>query len=78
MFILLNEDSSMVTLTPAYGRDYKTSEAVIADFESGKDFILRDISSIWDGRYTSIRDWSGKLVKLRFNNSRDTVIYQCK
>ncbi len=29
-----------LTLTPAYGRDYKTAKDVKADFEAGKDFIV--------------------------------------
>lgn len=27
------------TLTPAYGRDYKSKAAVIADWQAGKDFM---------------------------------------
>lgn len=30
-----------ITLTPAYGRDYKKKSDVLADFEAGKDFILQ-------------------------------------
>ena len=30
-----------MTLTPAYGRDYKSQVAVLADFYSGRDFILQ-------------------------------------
>lgn len=33
--------SNYVTLTPAYGRDYKSRPAVIADWESGKDFTIQ-------------------------------------
>lgn len=29
----------MLTLVPAYGRDYKSAEAAIADFNAGKDFL---------------------------------------
>jgi len=29
-----------VTLTPAYGRDYKSAKAAIADYDAGKDFVL--------------------------------------
>jgi hypothetical protein len=28
-----------LTLTPAYGRDYKSKKAVVQDWEDGKDFI---------------------------------------
>ena len=30
---------STVTLIPAYGRDYKSRAAVLADLKAGKDFI---------------------------------------
>lgn len=30
----------MITLTPAYGRDYKFAKDVKADWESNKDFII--------------------------------------
>lgn len=30
-----------MTLIPAYGRDYKSQASVLADFNAGKDFILR-------------------------------------
>lgn len=36
----------MVTLTPAYGRDYKTKKEFMADFEAGKDFIINTISTL--------------------------------
>jgi hypothetical protein len=32
-----------MTLTPAYGRDYKTQASVLADFNANKDFILRHL-----------------------------------
>lgn len=31
-----------MTLTPAFGRDYNSKAAAIADFESGKDFVAND------------------------------------
>jgi hypothetical protein len=49
--------SKWITLVPAYGRDYKTAEEVLADWAAGKDFLIRDISMRGDdGRYTSCRD----------------------
>ena len=30
-----------MTLTPAYGRDYKSKAAVLTDFNNNKDFILQ-------------------------------------
>lgn len=39
------------TLVPAYGRDYKSKAALLADWEDGKDFRI-----VQTGQYTSIRD----------------------
>ena len=45
-----------ITLTPAYGRDYKSAKEVKADWKSGKDFIIADIMHPYDGKPMSIRD----------------------
>jgi hypothetical protein len=37
-----------MTLVPAYGRDYTSKAAILADFQAGKDFIVRDMSSRYD------------------------------
>lgn len=42
-----------ITLSPAYGRDYKSKAALLADWEAGKDFVLH---SIWEAGYCSVRD----------------------
>lgn len=39
-----------ITLIPAYGRDYKSAAAVIADFKADKDFTICDYTSRWDGK----------------------------
>lgn len=39
-----------MVLIPAYGRDYKSAAAVKADFEAGKDFIVQDYFSPYDGK----------------------------
>lgn len=33
-----------ITLTPAYGRDYKSKAAVLADWDANKDFMINHIS----------------------------------
>lgn len=40
----------MIILTPAYGRDYKSKSAVLADWLGGKDFVLHAHDSPWDGK----------------------------
>lgn len=34
-----------MTLVPAYGRDYKSKAAVLADFDADKDFSVADVFS---------------------------------
>ncbi len=46
-----------MTLVPAYGRDYKSAKAAKEDFLSGKDFIIQDISSRWDGKPANVQDF---------------------
>ena len=41
----------MLTVVPAYGRDYSSKAKVAEAVKSGKDFIIADMSSRWDGRY---------------------------
>lgn len=62
-----------MTLTPAYGRDYKTRKALQADFDAGKDFIINDMSSRWDGKPTNKEDLMSSgytMVKARYDNLR--------
>lgn len=71
----LNEGSyRALTLTPAYGRDYKSKKAVEADWHAGKDFVINDMSHPDDGRYTNKEDMtragSHSHVHIRFNQNR--------
>lgn len=65
----------MPTLTPAYGRDYKTDEEAIKDYVDGKDFVYNGLGE-FGGRYCSIRDFKGEEVKLRFNRKEDFCFYK--
>lgn len=38
------------TLTPAYGRDYKSAKEVRQDWDSSKDFIIADNFDPYDGK----------------------------
>lgn len=50
------------TVIPAYGRDYKSRAAVIADWEGGKDFLMQP-----QGCYCSVRDFRpGDTVNIRY------------
>lgn len=63
-----------LTLTPAYGRDYKSVKAVAADWEANKDFLIADISSPWDGkpvnRDSLVRSGEATHVNVRYHNMR--------
>ncbi len=54
-----------MTGTPAYGRDYKTAKAAKADWKAGKDFIIQDFTSPWDGKPCNI-DSGAPVTTLRF------------
>ena len=57
----------MLIVVPAYGRDYKNAKDAEKDFQDGKDFIINDISSRWDGKPCSIRDLpKGEQVEIRY------------
>lgn len=60
------------SLTPAYGRDYKSKAGILADWNAGKDFILNDMSSPWDGKpfnKQSAEDVGAVEVQLRFKRT---------
>ncbi len=53
---------SLPTVTPAYGRDYKSLKAAQQDWDNGKDFNLASPSH--GSGYTSCRDWpNGAMVR---------------
>lgn len=45
----------MLTLTPAYGRDYKSQKAVKADWDANKDFRIATFGPL-DGKYINKQD----------------------
>ena len=64
----------MLTLIPAYGRDYKTAKAVRTDWNAKKDFIIADISNRWDGKPTNKTDQRGEQVMIRYAGLRKIVV----
>ena len=61
----------MLTVSGAYGRDYKSVKAVKADWNAGKDFIIRTFGPD-DGRYINKADATGIAIMVRYQ--RDTKI----
>lgn len=62
----------MLTLKPAYGRDYKTAEEVRRAFDEGKDFLVAVCGKF--GCYANKEDIKGKHIKIRFNKLEDFTI----
>jgi len=48
-----------LTLTPAYGRDYKNKREVVQAFSEGKDFIIATPFHPDSGRYCNNQDFKG-------------------
>lgn len=50
---------------PAYGRDYKSAKAVLADWVAGKDFLIQDFQH---SGYVNINDLpTGTTLNVRYN-----------
>jgi hypothetical protein len=67
----------MPTVVPAYGRDYTSKAKAIADWEAGKDFILQDISSPWDGKPINKEDAKNagfRTVNIRYKKLRQIAV----
>lgn len=66
----------MITLTPAYGRDYKDAASVREDWEANKDFVIADISHPYNGKYANKSDLTGsvKQVRIRYNRLEDFTV----
>jgi hypothetical protein len=65
----------IVTLTPAYGRDYKSKAAVLEDWFGGKDFQIATMMHPDCGRYTSCRDWPEEQeLNIRYARLRKVLV----
>jgi len=65
----------MITLTPAYGRDYKSAKAVKADWQAGKDFIIADWNfHRYSGKPANRSDLEGQKIMIRYAKLRKVVV----
>ncbi len=67
----------LLTLVPAYGRDYKSKKSVLADWNNGKDFTICTMMSPDDGRYINLSDaQTAKMetVNIRYNSLRSIAV----
>lgn len=48
--------SNYITVVPAWGSDYKSQKAVKDAWNAGKDFIVQDMFSQWNGKPVNKED----------------------
>lgn len=60
-----------MTLSPAYGRDYKSKAALLADFDADKDFEIRSL----DGSGYVNKSQLTKPVSITFRYKKDTAVF---
>lgn len=69
---MIGED--FLTLTPAYGRDYRSKALAKQDFLAGRDWKLQP-----EDKYCSKRDFAvGTKVILRYNRLKDACVVEVK
>ena len=63
-------------LTPAYGRDYKSKKAVLADLEKDLDFVHHD-TAFGVGLYSNLsqlREENIKVINVRYSGLRKVMV----
>lgn len=65
-----------ITVVPAYGRDYKSAAKAKADWEAGKDFIIKNFNSPWDGKPANKKDLAGLMVQIRYYDMTRIVVVE--
>jgi hypothetical protein len=67
--------ASIPTLLPAYGRDYKNKEAILADLNGDKDFLISGISSALINREQLLQERISSVV-VRYKNQRSVTSFK--
>lgn len=67
---------TVITVVPAYGRDYKSKAAVQADWDANKDFTICDVLSRYDGSKINKPDAHGISIRVRYDGSRKVAWLQ--
>jgi hypothetical protein len=70
----------MITLVPAYQRDYKSKKAVQADFDAGKDFVIADIFHEYSEKSANKPDLAQSYDKvlIRYDGNRKVAVFKTK
>lgn len=63
-----------MTLTPAYGRDYKNKLEALKDFHNGKDFIFHTIQGTGYGNRNDLINMKIKEVNIRYKNMTQIIV----
>ena len=63
-----------MTVSGAYGRDYKTAKAAKADWDAGKDFIIRDLFHSYEGKPINKAQAGAQSVVIRFAQDRKATL----
>ena len=64
-----------MTITPAYGRDYKSAKAAKADYDAGADFIVASFMDPWDGKPVNKEQLLEQSpVNIRYNKLRKVTV----
>lgn len=67
-----------LTISPAYGRDYKNRAEAAKAFEVGKDFVMESLTG-GGGTYCSVRDFAtGVIVCVRYAKKQKVVVTKVK
>ena len=65
----------MLTVVPAYGRDYTSPTAAKADWLADKDFRIADMSCPDDGRYINRQQCApGEKIRIRYKRLAEVTI----
>lgn len=71
------EGGAMMTLTPAYGRDYKSQKDVKAAWDAGKDFVVNTFGPD-NGRYINKEDAErfakGQTLNIRYSKNTKVCV----
>lgn len=66
-----------ITLIPNRGRDYASAAAVLDHIKEGRDFIVQDVASLWNGKPCNVEDMKRAGVvhaRVRFDRLRKVAL----
>jgi hypothetical protein len=63
-----------MTLTPAYGRDYKSKKEVLEAFHNNQDFILNSIAGTGICNKKDLEEMESNFVNIRYKKLTQIVV----